>query len=1046
MSEKTPALATTPHPLGRPGGPGLFHDKALQLPPYIQNIAHALMRERGMTKSRAIQIALGKVEDWKDGKGNVSAEVRAASAAAWAQWLAARATARAKPNKSDHANDTDAVELAQPRVPTGNTGAGQWYGDPCYPTSARTREVPTVNAGNLSSTTSSNTMAKATKTVSPGKGSVEDRLHRKLVARGIHPTVARKMAKRAAARVIREQITGPGTPAAAALSRSGGNVVELAEIHQWKHGWIPLTPFAAAIKAKMAHGSTRGHSPDLPKSLHGKAAELHSKHGKSVVHGSYGHSEIPAGHASRKVDAKAAEKTSRLRDKLTAAQAEHDAAQRAVDAIDSTPRAGMRRGIQHQRRVAADVHRTAEAFARRDRAAHEVKVLQQQIKSASAKPVDPADLKGARFVRDRYGWHEVDKVNAKTVSVKTGYSWTDRIPHDRIHEVRSHEPVAKSVEPKAAEKAVEVAPKKVTPESKRAAERKTLTKDERAAYNKAAAEAKDRGEPAQRQHQIGMATAKEHTAAKQRAADIAHYTPEQRKVYDRYTYGSPRAYHHEAMRHVAAVDKERAAAAEKKAAADARNAKPLEDFKANIGSMSDADLKKNIPNVAINENDRVRKQIAGAELQRRMSARTAERLTAKPEQVIGGAGLHRIHGAPHQYLVKQDGKALGIVTGHSKDKSGELKPTLIDDTPTHYVATTVGRRKPGSGTSTMPKKNSEHTSLADAVGAVQTRGAKIPKESKADQASLFDVPKAGRSTKAPAMGEGELGGPIKFEGGRTGTVWAEAPDNGKWVIPDERQPGEAHAIYVDKSGKVHAELSSAATQKRFMHQFRASTGTTNKQDRAAAAQTAKTPTAAAKTGPSEQKAPRPSDAPKPAAPSAPNEPDEPVRRITVSPATAKAAKAKDAAIDKVEAARANPSHWANVSDAELVSLLRAIDFGGRGPTTSQALADVWAEIHRRGLKVPANLSSTGGNVIELAKVPARLRAKARQKAADNDTALPDGSWPIRNRAELADAIQSWGRAVASGHAATVKAWMVKRAKALGASQDVIARIQALEAA
>jgi CRISPR/Cas system CMR subunit Cmr4 (Cas7 group RAMP superfamily) len=46
------------------------------------------------------------------------------------------------------------------------------------------------------------------------------------------------------------------------------------------------------------------------------------------------------------------------------------------------------------------------------------------------------DVQGARFVRDEYGWHKVVRMNAKSVTVETGYSWTDRIPLGRILEVR----------------------------------------------------------------------------------------------------------------------------------------------------------------------------------------------------------------------------------------------------------------------------------------------------------------------------------------------------------------------------------------------------------------------------------------------------------------------------------------------------------------------------------------------------------------------------------------------------------------------------------
>jgi hypothetical protein len=98
VSADTARLASQHHKLGKPGGPGLFHDKSLQLPAYIQNVAKALMRN-GKSKSQAIQIAIGTVKNWAEGKGNVSPEVRAAAAKAVAEWEAAKAKARATPNK-----------------------------------------------------------------------------------------------------------------------------------------------------------------------------------------------------------------------------------------------------------------------------------------------------------------------------------------------------------------------------------------------------------------------------------------------------------------------------------------------------------------------------------------------------------------------------------------------------------------------------------------------------------------------------------------------------------------------------------------------------------------------------------------------------------------------------------------------------------------------------------------------------------------------------------------------------------------------------------
>lgn len=107
MSADTARLASQHHKLGKPGGPGLFHDKSLQLPAYIQNVAKALMRN-GKPKSQAIQIAIGVVKNWAEGKGDVSPEVRAAAAKAVAEWEAAKAKARATPNKgADLSNPLD---------------------------------------------------------------------------------------------------------------------------------------------------------------------------------------------------------------------------------------------------------------------------------------------------------------------------------------------------------------------------------------------------------------------------------------------------------------------------------------------------------------------------------------------------------------------------------------------------------------------------------------------------------------------------------------------------------------------------------------------------------------------------------------------------------------------------------------------------------------------------------------------------------------------------------------------------------------------------
>lgn len=81
-SAETPALATVHRPLGTHG---LWGDKLAQLPAYVQNIAHAMIRD-GHDESEAIQLAIGAVKRWAAGEGKVTPEVQAAATAAVAEW------------------------------------------------------------------------------------------------------------------------------------------------------------------------------------------------------------------------------------------------------------------------------------------------------------------------------------------------------------------------------------------------------------------------------------------------------------------------------------------------------------------------------------------------------------------------------------------------------------------------------------------------------------------------------------------------------------------------------------------------------------------------------------------------------------------------------------------------------------------------------------------------------------------------------------------------------------------------------------------------
>jgi len=96
MTAKTAEASTVHEPLGKPSGPGLWHHKGMQLPAYIQHVAHHLIAQ-GRDESRAIEMAVGIVKNWAaghDGHGNkVHPDVQAAAAKNIAQWEALKAKA-----------------------------------------------------------------------------------------------------------------------------------------------------------------------------------------------------------------------------------------------------------------------------------------------------------------------------------------------------------------------------------------------------------------------------------------------------------------------------------------------------------------------------------------------------------------------------------------------------------------------------------------------------------------------------------------------------------------------------------------------------------------------------------------------------------------------------------------------------------------------------------------------------------------------------------------------------------------------------------------
>lgn len=119
-------------------GEGLWHNKHMQLPAYIQHIANDLIHERGFTTSRAIATAVSRCKVWCAGGDNVKADTRAKACAAVAAWEALKVKTHLKPNEhdrhpgGDHRGSADDVNAGflwdsskHPRKPKG-AGGGQF--------------------------------------------------------------------------------------------------------------------------------------------------------------------------------------------------------------------------------------------------------------------------------------------------------------------------------------------------------------------------------------------------------------------------------------------------------------------------------------------------------------------------------------------------------------------------------------------------------------------------------------------------------------------------------------------------------------------------------------------------------------------------------------------------------------------------------------------------------------------------------------------------------------------------------------------------------
>lgn len=122
LTPRTAEASTVPEPIGKPNGPGLWHVKGMELPAYVQHLAHHLIGKYG--ESRGIAMAKGIVAKWAKGVNpggrhptRTHPDVRAAAAKAIGQWEDKRARAHAQSREHDRGKVKATVALAQPSGP-----------------------------------------------------------------------------------------------------------------------------------------------------------------------------------------------------------------------------------------------------------------------------------------------------------------------------------------------------------------------------------------------------------------------------------------------------------------------------------------------------------------------------------------------------------------------------------------------------------------------------------------------------------------------------------------------------------------------------------------------------------------------------------------------------------------------------------------------------------------------------------------------------------------------------------------------------------------
>lgn len=133
----------------------------------------------------------------------------------------------------------------------------------------------------------------------------------------------------------------------------------------------------------------------------------------------------------------AAQGKARWEAKLAAAERKTERAREMGGGIPGFGGSGNQRAAQQVRSAFSSADRAyAEAVEKLGYYGAKVRGYERRIEERDRVRLSREDIVGARFVRTLTGWRKVVRVNAKSVSVDSGYSWVDRIDFDRVFEIR----------------------------------------------------------------------------------------------------------------------------------------------------------------------------------------------------------------------------------------------------------------------------------------------------------------------------------------------------------------------------------------------------------------------------------------------------------------------------------------------------------------------------------------------------------------------------------------------------------------------------------